>query len=162
MGKARRWIGTLAATGALVLVGAGCHPAPAAPAPSGGCGMDGISSAELGALNADRAANGLPGLAPSGQLTCLAQSWSQHMAATNSFGHQNLGAILASPGYQNFNTLGENILQGPASISASDMNTAWVNSPEHRANILSGAYRWVGIGVGYANGQVWATEDFGG
>ena len=159
MGKAHRWMATLVATGALVLVGAGCRPA--APA-SGNCGMDGTSSAELSYLNADRAANGLPGLAPNGQLTCLAQSWSQHMAATNSFGHQNLGAILASPGYQNFNTLGENILQGPASISAGDMNTAWMNSPDHRANILSGAYRWVGIGVAYANGQVWATEDFGG
>jgi uncharacterized protein YkwD len=47
-------------------------------------------------------------------------------------------------------------------MSASDMNTAWMNSPDHRANILSGAYHWVGIGVGYANGQVWATEDLGG
>jgi uncharacterized protein YkwD len=163
MGRARRWIGALAVTGALALIGAGCRPpAPPPPPPSPGCGMDGISSAELGALNADRGANGLGGLAPSGQLTCLAQNWSQHMAATNSFGHQNLGAILGSPGYRNFNTLGENILEGPSGLSAGDMNNAWMNSPDHRANILSGAYRWVGIGVAYANGQMFATEDFGG
>jgi len=124
--------------------------------------MDAVSNAELGALNADRAANGLPGLAANGQLTCLAQGWSQRMAATNTLGHQDLGAILASPAYQSYNTLGENILDGPASMSAADMNVAWMNSPEHRANILAGAYGSVGIGVSYANGQVWATEDFGG
>jgi len=124
--------------------------------------MDAISSQELAALNADRAAAGLPGLAANGQLTCLAQSWSAHLAGTNSFYHQNLGALLGSPAYAGYSTLGENILDGPAGISASDMNTAWMNSPDHRANILSGAYRWVGIGVAYANGMVWATEDFGG
>jgi hypothetical protein len=52
-----------------------------------------------------------------------------------------------------------NILQGPAGINAAMMNNAWMNSPEHRANILSGAYRWIGIGVAYANGEGWATEE---
>jgi uncharacterized protein YkwD len=124
--------------------------------------MDATSAAELSYLNQDRAGAGLPGLAANGRLTCQAQSWSAHLAATNSFYHQNLGALLASPSFAGFNTLGENILEGPASIGASGMNSAWMNSPDHRANILSGSYRWVGIGVAYANGQVWATEDFGG
>ncbi len=160
MGNARRWIATLIATGALALTGAGCYGR--APGAASGCGLDGISAAEIGSVNFDRAVNGLPGLAPSGQLTCLAQGWSLHMAYTNTFGHQNLGAVLASPGYQNFNTLGENILEGPASLNADQMNAAWMNSPEHRANILSPSYRWIGIGVAYANGQVYATEEFGG
>jgi len=47
-------------------------------------------------------------------------------------------------------------------MSADAMHTAWMNSPDHRANILSGAYSSLGIGLAYANGQVWATEDFGG
>ena len=158
MSKAGSRIAVLVCAGALVLGATGCF----APAPAGSCGMDTISSQELNYINADRAASGLPGLAPHGELTCLAQSWSAHLAGTNSFYHQNLGAILSQPAYAGFNTLGENILDGPAGISAGDMNTAWMNSPDHRANILSGSYRWVGIGVAYANGMVWATEDFGG
>ena len=161
MGAAQRRIGVLAVAGVLALGATGCFPARGGPG-GGSCGMDSVSSAELSYLNADRAAAGLPGLAGSGQLTCLARSWSAHLAATNSFYHQNLGAILGSPGYGGYRTLGENILEGSAGISAATMNSAWMNSPDHRANILSGAYRWVGIGVAYANGQVWATEDFGG
>ena len=160
MSKVGTRLAVLVCAGALVLGAAGCY-APA-PAPAGNCGMDSISSQEVAWVNADRAGAGLPGLSASGQLTCLAQSWSAHLASTNSFYHQNLGAVLNSPAYAGFNTLGENILQGPAGINAGSMNYAWMNSPEHRANILSGAYRWIGIGVAYANGEVWATEEFGG
>jgi uncharacterized protein YkwD len=161
MGRARRGIASLAVLGSLALAATGCFPASGS-APTASCGMDAFSSAELSSLNADRAANGLPGLAANGQLTCLAQNWSQYMASTNTFAHQNLSAVLASPGYQGYSTLGENILEGPAGMSAADMNTTWMNSPDHRANILSPAYRWVGIGVATSGGTVWATEDFGG
>jgi uncharacterized protein YkwD len=158
MGKVRWWAGILAATVSLGVVGAAC----AAPPPPPQCGMDPTSAAILNDVNVSRAQNGLPGLAPNGQLTCLAQGWSAYMAATNTFAHRNLAAVLASPGYGGYHTLGENILEGPASMSANDMHTAWMNSPDHRANILSGAYSSLGIGLAYANGQVWATEDFGG
>jgi len=157
MGKLRWWAGILAATVSLGVVGAAC----AAPPPPQ-CGMDPTSTAILNDVNVSRAQNGLPGLAANGQLTCLAQGWSAYMAATNTFAHRNLAAVLASPGYGGYHTLGENILEGPASMSADAMHTAWMNSPDHRANILSGAYSSLGIGLAYANGQVWATEDFGG
>jgi len=157
MGTGRRWVGILAATVALGGFGAAC-----APAPPSSCGMDSTSAAILTDVNASRAQAGLPGLAANGQLTCLAQGWSGYMASTNSFEHRNLAAVLASPGYGGYHTLGENILEGPASITAGDMHTAWMNSPEHRANILSPSFTSVGIGLAWANGQVWATEDFGG
>jgi len=158
MGKARRWAGILAATVALGGLGAACAPAP----PPAGCGMDPTSAAILTDVNTSRAQAGLPGLAANGQLTCLAQGWSGYMASTNSFEHRNLAAVLASPGYGGYHTLGENILEGPASMTAADMHTAWMNSPDHRANILSSNFTSVGIGLSWANGQVWATEDFGG
>ena len=47
-------------------------------------------------------------------------------------------------------------------MSAADMHNAWLNSPDHRANILSPAYSSMGIGLAYANGEVLATENFGG
>lgn len=85
------------------------------------------------------------------------------MAATGSFAHRDLNAVINSPGYAGvYHTLGENILFGPSSMSAAAMHIAWMNSPDHRANILSGAYSSKGIGVAYAGGTVHATENFGG
>ncbi len=34
------------------------------------------------------------------------------------------------------------------------------SAPNHHWNIVHAAYTQVGIGVIYANGQVWLTEDF--
>jgi uncharacterized protein YkwD len=161
MARPRRWVQVLVATGALAVVGAGCFPA-GPPAATGSCGMDATSSAVLTDLNITRADAGLPPLAANGQLTCLAQGWSGYLASVNGFFHRDLASVIRSPGYGGYHTLGENILEGPASMTANEMNTAWFNSPEHRANMLSGAFTSVGIGVGHANGSVWATEDFGG
>jgi uncharacterized protein YkwD len=124
--------------------------------------MDAISQQVLVDLNGARTSNGLPPLAANGQLTCLAQGWSSYLASVNGFFHRDLGAVLRSPAYAGYHTLGENILEGPWYMSAADLNTTWWNSPVHRANMLSPAFSSVGIGVAYANGQVWATEDFGG
>jgi uncharacterized protein YkwD len=125
--------------------------------------MDATSVAIFNLTDQSRAASGLPGLAANGQLTCLAQAWSQHMAATRAFAHRDLGSVISSAGYAGvYHTLGENILLGPASMSAGAMHTAWMNSPDHRANILSGSYSSMGIGLAYVGGQVYATENFGG
>ena len=155
MGTARRWLVTVVGVAALSLVGTGCFGS-APPAPR--CGMDATSVQILVDVNASRAQAGLPGLAPNGQLTCLAQSWSAHMGAANGISHQDLYGILHNP----FHTLGENVVTGAWYLSAADIHTDWMSSPLHRANILSGSFSSVGIGLAYANGQVWATEDFGG
>jgi uncharacterized protein YkwD len=43
------------------------------------------------------------------------------------------------------------------------MESAWMNSPSHRANILSGSFSAAGVGVAYDDrGQVWVCVDFGG
>jgi uncharacterized protein YkwD len=161
MGKARRWVAVLVATGALALVGAACAPA-APPVGSQSCGPDATTNTIFAYTNNSRAANGLAPLVWNGQLGCLALSWSQYLASTNGFYHRDLNAVIRSPGYGGYHTLGENILQGPASLSAADMHNLWMNSPDHRANILSPAYTSMGIGLAYANGSVWATENFGG
>jgi uncharacterized protein YkwD len=162
MRQARRWFGILAATAALAVLGAACAPGGGQAPSAASCGMDATSQGILYDLNVARTQNGLPGLAANGQLTCLAQGWSAYLASTNSFYHRDLAGVLRSPGYGGYHTLGENILRGPAGMSAADMNTAWWNSPDHRANMLSPSFTSVGIGLAYINGQVWATEDFGG
>ena len=56
--------------------------------------------------------------------------------------------------------MGENILHGGCGISAGQMDQAWMNSPDHRANIL-GNFSAVGIGVACNGGDLYATEEFG-
>jgi uncharacterized protein YkwD len=114
----------------------------------------------IGAMNSDRAANGLPGLCADGQLTSFAQNWANQMAAMQSLVHQNIGGLIGSTG---FSTMGENILDGPGGMSVAEMESAWMNSAPHRANILSGAFSSAGVGIAYSSdGRVWVCVDFGG
>jgi len=135
------------------------QPAPAPPPPPAPAGCSG-GGGVVGLTNADRAAAGLPGLCVSGTLTGIAQNWANHMAATNSLAHQSLSAVIGGTG---FSTMGENILVGPAGFSINQMETAWMNSPDHRANILNGAFTQIGVGIATSgDGRVWACVDFGG
>jgi uncharacterized protein YkwD len=140
------------------------EPAPAplnfapepAPEPRGCGGGGGV----IGAHNGDRAAAGLAGLCENGQLAGFAQGWAEHMAATGVLVHQDIGSTINGT---SFFTMGENILVGPAGYSPDQMETAWMNSPTHRANILSGAFTQAGVGTAYsADGRMWVCVDFGG
>ncbi|MFI5042618.1 MAG: CAP domain-containing protein [Acidimicrobiales bacterium] len=115
------------------------------------------------ALNQDRAAHGLPALTWSPKLQNLAGSWAHQMASVNTLYHQNLGSVISTSDFVNYHTLGENILVGPGSMTPAQMETAWMNSSLHKANILSGNYNIVGMGVFIGgDGRIWAVVDFGG
>jgi hypothetical protein len=58
----------------------------------------------------------------------------------------------------NWQAVGENVGDGP---TESDLQTAFMQSPEHRANILDRDFTQVGIGVTIdSHGTVWVTADF--
>jgi uncharacterized protein YkwD len=117
----------------------------------------------LQAMNQDRAANGLPRLTWSPKLSVLAMDWANQMARDNTLYHQNLSAVLQRSDYTEFWTLGENILVGPAGMPISQMESVWMNSPGHRANILSSNYNVVGLAfVNGSDGRLWVAVDFGG
>jgi uncharacterized protein YkwD len=138
---------------------AACAP----PAPSGGGPGDAFTSSLLQSLNADRTHNGLPALSWNATLANSANSWAHQMANAGSLYHQNLSALIYSPTYAGFHALGENILVGPGSMSAPSLETAWMNSPPHRANITSGGFNVVGIGYYRGpDGRIWAAQEFGG
>jgi hypothetical protein len=62
-----------------------------------------------------------------------------------------------------FSWYGENIIREsgqPAASIASHFNTWWMNSPEHRANILNTHYRHLGIGLVASGSRVYMVEDF--
>lgn len=53
----------------------------------------------------------------------------------------------------------ENIARGYQ--TADEVMDGWMNSPGHRANILNCGLRTIGVGVYYAPGGPWWTQDFG-
>jgi uncharacterized protein YkwD len=130
---------------------------PPAPAASF---CDGSGSGVIDAMNGDRRANGLAALCGNGQLQGIAQNWANWMAQNATLTHQDLSAVI---GGTPFLAMAENILVGPGGLSVGEMESAWMQSPSHRANILSGAYSAAGVGIAYSSdGRVWVAVDFGG
>lgn len=165
--KVRRRIALVVAAAGLVTLLAACQPqAPAAQKVAATCGPatpdNPTTQAIFDRVNSDRAANGLGPLAWNPQLGCLAQDHSNTMATTGSFEHRDLSATIRQPDYASYASLGENILVGPNTMSGTEMEDAWMNSPGHRANILSPNFDSIGIAVGSSpDGRVWATQNFG-
>ncbi len=103
--------------------------------------------------NADRSANGLPPLSPSPLLAQAAQMKAQDMAAKSYFAHVSPDGKtpldwLNAAGYR-YQNVGENL--GLNYASSESVESGWMNSPEHRANIL--LPQFTEIGVGYAEGN---------
>ena len=154
---------------AAVAVGVSSCTAPppsspaAAPAPAQSTGpANSQLSAIVQAMNADRAAAGLGPLAWNDQLGGSGAIWAGSIANGGSLVHQDLGAILSQPAYMAYRTLGENLLMGPTGMSTAAMESAWMNSPGHRANILQGAFTMAGVGITVSGGRVWVAVEFGG
>jgi uncharacterized protein YkwD/uncharacterized membrane protein required for colicin V production len=104
-------------------------------------------------VNRERAAAGLGVLAPDERLRESARGHSLEMFQLSYFAHES--PVAGSPfdrmqrAGARFNSAGENLAYAPTVDSA---HRGLMNSPEHRKNILSPAYRRVGIGVVRASG----------
>jgi len=111
-------------------------------------------------MNADRAANHLAILCGNAALNGIAQNWANWMAQNTSLTHQSINALLAG---LPFSAMAENLLEGPGSMSAAEMESVWMGSAEHRNNILDGGYLAAGVGIAFsADGRVWVAVEFGG
>jgi uncharacterized protein YkwD len=99
-------------------------------------------------LNQIRQGNGLPALRASESLLRSSTRYAQHMIASDYFGH---ASRIAASGA--FGRVGET-LELHAGWKADPARTIdeWMNSPTHRAVLLSGSYRWVGMGI--ARGKI--------
>ena len=172
-GTRRQRASIAAAALAIAVIASACVPSapPAAPAPAPagppactgpGGPPDAASAAILNATNASRAGAGLAPLAWNPRLWCLASSWSSHLAAINALEHSDLNATLHSSDYATYRTLGENLLRGPVGMSGDSMHTAWMGSPAHAANVMSPTFNSFAVALTASNGQVFATENFGG
>jgi uncharacterized protein YkwD len=106
-------------------------------------------------LNALRAKHGLGGLTEIGPLMSLATGHSEQMAGKETIFHN---PDLTSEAPSNWEVLGENVGMGP---SATAIDTAFDNSPEHFANEINSSYTEVGIGTATdSRGYLYITVDF--
>jgi uncharacterized protein YkwD len=113
---------------------------------------DGEELAFLTLVNRYRRQHRLAPVYLSRTLGAAAKHHSQEMAAYSYFSHTLAGGVtwsqnLSNHGYT-FNTYrGENLAAGNSGAQATF--NQWVNSPPHRANMLNGNYRAIGIGRAY-------------
>ncbi|MFN0091240.1 MAG: CAP domain-containing protein [Acidimicrobiales bacterium] len=108
----------------------------------------------LGRVNQARAAEGLPALNTNEALTTKARNWAGYMASVGDISHSDLrdGAPAG------WTMLGENVGVG---TSIEQIHHALMNSPGHRANIMSGQFNQVGIGVVHGgDGRLYVTQVF--
>jgi len=139
------------------------HPAPPPPPPVSTIG--GAAGAEFALVNQDRAANGVGPLAFSGTLARVAQYRAQDMLNRNYFSHYDpsTGQLAFLELFHmwgiGYSTAGENIAWS-TNPSMAAFNSMFMNSPEHRANILNSAYHRVGIGVAESAGKTMVVEVF--
>jgi Cysteine-rich secretory protein family len=99
--------------------------------------------------NTQRSTNGLGGLGLNAELDQAAQSKANDMAVRDYWSHntpdgQTPWSFIASAGYS-YQTAGENLAYG--FDSSANTVTGWMNSSEHRANILNTTYEEVGFGI---------------
>jgi hypothetical protein len=138
----RYGVAAILAIGGLLI---GVLPMTAAHADSGG-GLVSLT-------NSDRASEGLAPLSDDARLAEVAQGQANRMAAAGVLAHNPA----LSTDVCCWARLGENVGYGG---SLQVLNSAFLASPEHRANIM-GAYNEVGIGVAVdKRGLVWVSEVF--
>lgn len=128
--------------------------------------------ATLDLHNTQRTSSGLPTFCVEPTLTTAARSHSDEMLAKQYFSHNSFNGDafdvrLRSFGYTGYTSLAENIGLGSGSLGTpSAMFSSWMNSAGHRANILDGTLRQIGIGVSTGTyqgvpGVIVYTVDFG-
>jgi uncharacterized protein YkwD len=113
------------------------------------------------AVNRERQSMGLPALRWNEALATAAQQHASAMAKQRTVSH-TLPGEPSLPGRAtragaHYSWISENVV---ASEDAEAAHTAFMHSPNHRANILDGDMDSVGIGVAERGGQVYVVEDF--
>lgn len=118
-------------------------------------GAPGVDSADLMArINTERTNRNLPSLAVNAMLNNAANLKSQDMINREYFAHVDPDGNYAWPlveneGYKPYKSLGENLAVD--FTSAATVVNAWMNSPGHRANVLSEKYEDQGMAAVYGD-----------
>lgn len=127
---------------------------PVVPGVAGAATDGGAEARFVQLLNQARARAGLPALSVRSDLVAVARRHSARMADSGDLYHNPSLADEVS----GWEKLGENVGRGP---TADSIHEAFMGSPGHRANIMSGDFTEVGVGVEVREGgRVWVTQVF--
>jgi uncharacterized protein YkwD len=112
-----------------------------------------LESSLLAQINEVRSEHALPPLKLSAKLAAAAQQHTEEMGADGYFAHESVDHSVfwkrvsrwyPSSGWAYW-SVGENLLWASPDVSPSGAVTMWMNSPEHRANLLSKTWREIGL-----------------
>jgi uncharacterized protein YkwD len=120
--------------------------------------LSALESQLLGQINTTRAQHGLRALRMSPRLTAAAAQHSASMAQKGYFSHDSANGgsffkrIASFYSYRGYSTwsAGENLLWSSPDISSAGALRMWLNSPEHRANLLNRNWREMGLSAVHA------------
>lgn len=104
-------------------------------------------------VNDARADAGVPALAldPIGQ--AKAQAWAEHLAASGSIAHSNLTDGMDD----GWRRLAENVGYGS---SIDEIQRRFMDSPQHRQNVVDGRFTHLGVGVARGGGHTYVVLVF--
>lgn len=127
-----------------------------------------IEQAIFTRVNKERSENGLAPLSYNNTMENYARLKSKDMGDRGYFDHANPEGELITAQMKrdgvNYNSWGENIAyiqRDSTNASLADQfMTNWMNSPGHRANILSGNFASIGVGVYKVGNTYYATQEF--
>jgi uncharacterized protein YkwD len=144
---------TFIAVALVALLGALAAPAAQSSKAGNRVVLSSLESGVLSQLNKIRAQHGLQPVKISARLTASAAQHSREMGADGYFAHNShdgtafwkrIGRWYGSNGY-GFWSVGENLLWSSPQVDPVDALQLWMDSPEHRANILTPRWREIGI-----------------
>ncbi|MCW2978189.1 MAG: SCP-like extracellular [Actinomycetia bacterium] len=115
--------------------------------------LSGLEQGVLASINAFRTANKLSPLILSASLTTAAREHSQQMAEQGYFQHESADGSAFWKRLQRFYpsspwrywSVGENLLWSSPDVDANGALQMWLNSPEHKANLLTARWREIGV-----------------
>jgi len=107
----------------------------------------------LAQINALRHDHGLPPVRSSSRLSAAARSHSAEMAARGYFSHTSANGASFSRrisryypvGRSHYWSVGENLLWSSPDVDAHGALDLWINSPEHKKNMLTARWREIGL-----------------
>ena len=119
----------------------------------------------IGLVNQARHAAGVPNLTEATGLTRLAVWWSTQLqsgATAYQLAHNpSAWTMVTSYGAANRQAWGENVAWSSSTATTADqLFTAYMNSPGHRANILSVTYHYIGVGTVLGAHGLFNTTEF--
>lgn len=129
----------------LVVDGALARPAAAATATP--------AQVLIAKMNAARVAAGLRPYVVRSDLTTVAQAQARRMASSGTLYHNPYLTTAVT----NWRWVGENVGYAPDALT---LNSAFMASPGHKANILDRDFTEVGVGFVVSGGRLWASETF--